>query len=101
MNSIMNFAKPSFKPLCAKPVKQINKLKCPKTVFEKAGCKTKNREKFVCQKVKVQEPMNAREFVQERVEKRKNLVEICMKKARMMAQRKADRNTKEYYNLMF
>ena len=99
MNSIMNIVKPTFKPLCAKPVKQMNKLKCPKTVFEKACCKTKNREKFVCQKVK--EPMNAREFVQERVEKRKNLVEICMKKARMMAQRKADRNTKEYYNFMF
>lgn len=101
MNSIMNIAKPVFKPLCAKPVKQVNKLKCAKTVFEKAGCKTKNREKFVRQKEKVQEPMNAREFVQERVEKRKNLVEICMKKARMMAQRKADRNNKEYYNFMF
>ena len=101
MNSIMNIVKPVFKPLCSKPVKQMNKLKCPKTVFEKACCKTKNREKFVCQKEKVKEPMNAKEFVQERVEKRKNLVEICMKKARMMAQRKADRNTKEYYNFMF
>ena len=101
MNSIMNIAKPVFKPLCAKPVKQVNKLKCAKTVFEKAGSKTKNREKFVRQKVEVQVPMNAKEFVQERVEKRKNLVEICMKKARMMAQRKADRNTKEYYNFMF
>lgn len=98
MNSIMNIVKPTFKPLCVKPVKQMNKLKCPKTVFEKAGSKTKNREKFVRQ---VKEPMNVKEFIQERIEKRKNLVEICMKKARMMAQRKADRNTKEYYNLMF
>jgi len=96
MNSIMNIAKPVFKPLCAKPVKQMNKLKCPKTVFEKASCKTKNREKFVCQKVK-ETPMNVKEFMEVRVEKRKNLVEICMKKARMMAQRKADRNAKEYY----
>lgn len=95
MNSIMNIAKPVFKPLCAKPVKQINKLKFPKTVVEKVCCKTKNREKFIRQKVV---PMNAKEFVAERVEKRKNLVEICMKKARMMAQRKADRNAKEYYN---
>jgi len=101
MNSIMNIAKPVFKPLCAKPVKQVNKLKCAKTVFEKAGSKTKNREKFVRQKVEVQVPMNAKDFIQERVEKRKNLVEICMKKARVMAQRKADRNTKEYYNFMF
>ena len=92
----MNIA---FKPLCAKPVKQMNKLKCPKTVFEKSSCKTKNREKIVCQKVQL--PMNAKEFVQERIENRKNLVEICMKKARMMAQRKADRNAKEYYNFMF
>jgi hypothetical protein len=93
----MNIVKPAFKPLCAKPVKQTNKLKCAKTVFEKVGCKTKNREKFVRQKV----PMNVKEFVQERVENRKNLVEICMKKARVMAQRKADRNNKEYYNFMF
>ena len=98
MNSIMNVAKPVFKPLCAKPVKQVNKLKCAKTVFEKVGCKTKNREKFVRQKVL---PMNVKEFIQESVEKRKNLVEICMKKARVMAQRKADRNAKEYYNYMF
>ena len=98
MNSIMNIVKPVFKPLCAKPVKQMNKLKCAKTVFEKVGCKTKNREKFVRQKVL---PMNVKEFIQESVEKRKNLVEICMKKARVMAQRKADRNAKEYYNYMF
>jgi len=98
MNSIMNIAKPVFKPLCAKPVKQVNKLKCAKTVFEKVGCKTKNREKFVRQK---EVPMNVKEFIQEKVENRKNLVEICMKKARVMAQRKADRNAKEYYNYMF
>ena len=92
----MNIAKPVFKSLSAKP--KINKAKCAKTPFEKVSCKTKNREKFFRKKVVEVPKMNVKEFVEERCEKRKNLVEICIKKARMMAQRKADRNTKEYYN---
>ena len=95
MNSIMNIVKPTFKPLCAKPVKQINKLKCPKTVTFQKTCKTKNREKYIREKVP---QITAKEMVQVACEKRKNLVEICMKKARVMAQRKADRNTKEFNN---
>jgi len=94
---MINIAKPVsvFKNLCAN---KINKAKCPKTPFEKTSCKSKNREKFF-RKVEVEVPkMNVKEFVEQRCEKRKNLVEICIKKARMMAQRKADRNAKEYYN---
>lgn len=101
MNSIINIAKPVFKPLCAKPVKQINKLKCPKLVkSEKRDGKTKIRERGLRVQI-IQEPITAKQMVEQVCEKRKNLVEICMKKARMMAQRKADRNTKELNNYFF
>ena len=100
MNSIINIAKPVFKPLCAKPVKQINKLKCPKLVKSEKRCgKTKIRERG--ERFIQQEPITAKQLVENVCEKRKNLVEICMKKARLMAQRKADRNTKELNNYFF
>lgn len=97
MNAFMNLAKPVFTPLRAKQVKQIPKLKTAKVVkFEKVSAKTKNREKYIREKPKI----TAVELVQACCERRtsKNLAEICLKKARMMAQRKADRITKEMNN---
>lgn len=98
MSCLMNIA-PTFKALRAKPVKQVLKQKCAKTVPVTVKKGTKNREKGIRYvEVKEPAPINAVQMVQQACEKR-NLVEICMRKARMMAQRKADRNTKEFYNM--
>ena len=96
MSCLMNIA-PTFKALRAKPVKQVLKQKCAKTVSVTVKKGTKNREKGI-RYVEPKETINAVQMVQQACEKR-NLVEICMRKARMMAQRKADRNTKEFYNM--
>lgn len=96
MSCLMNIA-PTFKAFKAKPVKQVLKQKCCKTVPVTVKKGSKNREKGI-RYVQPKETINAVQMVQQACEKR-NLVEICMKKARMMAQRKADRNTKEFYNM--
>ena len=96
MSCLMNIA-PTFKALRAKPVKQVLKQKCSKTVPVTVKKGTKNREKGI-RYVPPKETINAVQLVQQACEKR-NLVEICMKKARMMAQRKADRNWKEMNNM--
>ena len=97
MSSIMNIAKPAFKPLCAKPVKQALKHKCAKTVQVSIKKGTKNREKGI-RYVQPEPPINAKQLVQQACEKR-NLTEICMRKARMMMFRRADRKTKEFNNI--
>ena len=98
MSCLMNIA-PTFKALRAKPVKQVLKEKCAKTVKQVSVKGSKNREKGIRYvQPKEPEPINAVQLVQQACEKR-NLVEICMRKARVMAQRKADRNWKEINNM--